>query len=258
MTALAFGGALALAVLVGVSLGLLGGGGSILTVPILTSVGGVEPRAAIASSLLIVGVTSAVGLLQHARAGRVRWRVGLPFGAAGIAGSLAGGALGAAVPEPLLMLLLAAVMVAAAVAMLRRRDRVDPTAPAAPPRSRPWAILLLGVGVGLLAGLVGAGGGFLIVPALLLFAGLPAAAIGTSLLVIAMQSLAGLAAQPALAEIPWGLVLPFLGLAIAGSFVGAALTTRIPARALRIGFAVLVLAVAAWLIAQQLIAFVTT
>ncbi|MEU2203816.1 sulfite exporter TauE/SafE family protein [Microbacterium oleivorans] len=241
---------LALALLVGISLGLLGGGGSILAVPILTAVGGVEPRAAIASSLLIVGTTSALGLLQHARAGRVRWRVGVVFGAAGVVGALVGGLLGRTLPPGVLMVLLAGTMIAAAVAMLRRRPRHDRAEPARP---RIALVLVLGTVVGSLAGLVGAGGGFLIVPALILLAGLPAsAAIGTSLLVIAMQSLAGLAAQPALPDIPWALVLPFTAIAVAGSFLGSALTGRIPERALRTGFAVLVLSVAVALLVQQL------
>ena len=241
---------LALAVLVGISLGLLGGGGSILTVPILTAVGGVDPQAAIASSLLVVGPPRAIGLLQHARAGRVRWRVGLVFGAAGVVGALGGGLLGGMLPPGVLMVLLAGTMIAAAVAMLRRRPRHDQAEPARP---RIAQVLMLGAAVGTLAGLVGAGGGFLIVPALILLAGLPAsAAIGTSLLVIAMQSLAGLAAQPALPDIPWALVLPFTAIAVAGSFLGSVLTGRIPEHALRTGFAVLVLAVAVALLVQQL------
>lgn len=240
---------LALALVVGISLGLLGGGGSILTVPILTGIAGVEPRVAIASSLFVVGATSAVSLVQHARGGRVRWRVGLLFGAAGIAGALIGGLLGGLLPPAVLMLLLAATMVAAAIAMLRRRDRSAADDEAAP---RVMRTLLLGVGVGILAGLVGAGGGFLIVPALIVLAGLPAAAaIGTSLLVIAMQSLAGLAAQPAFFDIPWDLVLPFTAIAIAGSFAGSALTGRIPDRVLRRGFAILLLVVAAGMVVQQ-------
>lgn len=248
MTITATIAALALAVPVGISLGLLGGGGSILTVPILTAVAGVEPRAAIASSLLVVGATSAVSLVQHVRAGRVRWRVGVPFGAAGVVGSMGGGLLGGLLPASVLMLLLAGTMIAAAVAMLRRRGR-----PAEEASPRSVLILILGAAVGVLAGLVGAGGGFLIVPALIVLAGLPAsAAIGTSLLVIAMQALAGLVAQPAVADIPWQLVLPFTATAIIASFIGSALTGRIPERALRAGFALLVFAVAVALLLQQL------
>lgn len=254
MTGLAVAAALGLALLVGVSLGLLGGGGAILTVPILTAVAGVEPRAAIASSLLVVGVTSAVGLVQHARAGRVRWRVGALFGAAGAVGAVVGGLVGAQLPTMLLMLGLAATMVAAAIAMLRRRDRSHDEAPAAP---RTALLLLQGLAVGALSGLVGAGGGFLIVPALVLLAGLPAAAaVATSLMIIAIQTLVGLAAQPGLADVPWPLVLPFTAIAILGSFLGSTLTGRIADRHLRRAFAALVLVVAAGILAQQLLPLV--
>lgn len=250
MTALAITATLGLALLVGVSLGLLGGGGAILTVPILTAVAGLESRAAIASSLLIVGATSAVGAVRHARSGRVRWRVGALFGGAGILGALAGGLIGGLLPAALLMLLLAATMIAAAIAMLRGRG----AATGEPDERMPTArILLLGAAVGSLSGLVGAGGGFLIVPALILLAALPTAvAVGTSLMVIAMQTLTGLATQPGLADIPWALVVPFIVIAVAGSFLGSALTGRIPDRALRIAFAVLVLVVAAVIVLQQL------
>jgi uncharacterized protein len=254
VSGLAVAAALGLALLVGVSLGLLGGGGAILTVPILTAVAGVEPRAAIASSLLVVGATSAVGLLQHARAGRVRWRVGALFGTAGAVGAVVGGLVGARLPTTLLMLGLAATMVAAAIAMLRRRDRSPDEAPAAP---RAALLLLQGLAVGALSGLVGAGGGFLIVPALVLLAGLPAAAaVATSLMIIAIQTLVGLAAQPGLADVPWPLLLPFTAIAILGSLLGSTLTGRIADRHLRRAFAVLVLVVAAGILAQQLLPLV--
>ncbi|WP_404313218.1 sulfite exporter TauE/SafE family protein [Agrococcus terreus] len=254
MTPLAVAAALALALLVGASMGLLGGGGAILTVPILTTVAGVEPRAAIAASLLVVGLTSTAALVPHARAGRVRWRIGAAVAPAAILGALAGGLLGGAVPPVALLLLLAATMTTAAVAMLRRRRRE----PRADTRPRTWLLLLLGLGVGVLSGLVGAGGGFLLVPALVLLAGLPTGvAAATSLLVIAVQTLAGLVVQPGVDDVPWALALPFAGLAIAASLVGATLTGRVPERALRIGFAILLLAVAAGLALQQLLHLLT-
>lgn len=188
-------GTLLLAVIVGISLGLLGGGGSILTVPILTYVVGMDAQEAIAASLFIVGTTSAVSTLSHARAHRVRWRTGLVFGAAGMAGAFVGGLLGGFVPGTVLLLLFAAMMIATATAMIRGRSRrtaaVDDAA-----RPLPVARLVLdGFLVGIATGLVGAGGGFLVVPALTLLGGLPVAvAIGTSLLVITMKSFAGLGA----------------------------------------------------------------
>ena len=114
---------IALAVFVGISLGLLGGGGSILTVPLLAYVAGLDAKQAIATSLLVVGVTSAVGAITHARAGRVRWKVAAVFGAAAMAGAYAGGRLAHFVPGNILLIAFAMIMIAAAMAMLRgRRD----------------------------------------------------------------------------------------------------------------------------------------
>src|SRR6478735_4657991 len=110
-----------LAAFVGVALGLLGGGGSILTVPLLAYVAGLDAKQAIATSLLVVAVTSAVGAISHARAGRVQWRTGLMFGAAGMAGAYAGGFLAQFIPGRVLLIGFAIIMIGAAVAMLRGR-----------------------------------------------------------------------------------------------------------------------------------------
>lgn len=242
--------ALLLAVVVGVSLGLMGGGGSILTVPILTYVLGMEPREAIAASLFVVGVTSAVSVITHARAGRVRWGTGLVFGGAGMAGAFLGGLAGGHIPGPVLMVLFAGMMIATAIAMLRgRRGGADAAADRALPLGR---ILLDGLLVGVATGLVGAGGGFLIVPALNLLGGLPmAVAVGTSLLVIAMKSFTGLAGYLLSVQIDWPLVLGFTGAAVLGSFAGAAVAGRIPERALRRGFGIFVLVVGAFVLIQE-------
>ena len=144
----------ALAVVVGVTLGLLGGGGSILMVPLLVYVAGLDAKAAIATSLVVVGVTSAVSVFGHARAGRVRWRTGLIFGAAGMGGALVGGLLGGHLPGQLLMGAFAVMMVATAVAMLRGRKAVDPSA--ADHELPIGRVLLDGAVVGLVTGLVGA------------------------------------------------------------------------------------------------------
>jgi hypothetical protein len=166
MTALA----IALAVLVGLTLGMLGGGGSILTVPLLVYVAGLDAKAAIATSLLVVGVTSAVGAVSHARAGRVQWRTGLIFGAAGMVGAYTGGRVAHYIPGEILLLAFAAMMIATSVAMLRGRREVEA---AKVHHQLPVArVLLDGVVVGLVTGLVGAGGGFLVVPALALLGGL--------------------------------------------------------------------------------------
>lgn len=246
--------ALLLAVLVGLSLGLLGGGGSILTVPILTYVLGMEPRAAIASSLFIVGVTSTVGLMTHARARRVRWKTGALFGIAGMVGAFTGGFIGDWIPGPVLMILFAVMMIATATAMIRRRtpsanEMQAQNDGAGLPLAR---ILPVGFLVGLATGLVGAGGGFLIVPALNLIGGLPmAAAVATSLLVIAMNTTSGLTGALMSVPLDWPIVLAFTGVAVAGSLLGARLTGRIPERALRRSFGVFVLAMGVLVLTQE-------
>ena len=233
---------LLLAVLVGVALGLLGGGGSILTVPLLVYVAGLEAKEAIATSLLVVGVTSIAALVPHARAGRVRWRTGAIFGVAAMAGAYAGGRVAEFIPGTVLLVAFALMMVATAVAMIRgrRADAGGPgeAAPGGSARELPVKLVLLeGVVVGLVTGLVGAGGGFLVVPALVLLGGLPMpVAVGTSLLVIAMKSFAGLAGYLSSVSIDWGLALAVTGMAVIGSVVGALLSGRVPQDRLRQAF----------------------
>ncbi|GAC57801.1 hypothetical protein GOHSU_25_00360 [Gordonia hirsuta DSM 44140 = NBRC 16056] len=250
---------LVLAGLVGISLGLLGGGGSILTVPILTYVLGMEPRAAIAASLFIVGTTSAVSMIGHARSGRVRWKTGLIFGAAGMAGAFAGGLIGGFISEIVLMVLFAIMMIVTAGAMLRGRKSGRPEDPAVEHKPPVLRILLDGFLVGIATGLVGAGGGFLVVPALNLLGGLPmAAAVGTSLLVITMKSFAGLGGYLFSVHMEWAITLAFTAMAIAGSFVGVALAGRIPEKALRTGFGVFVLVMGVFVLAQEVPALVSS
>ncbi|MFP2961615.1 sulfite exporter TauE/SafE family protein [Myxococcus sp. 1LA] len=235
--------------LVGVLLSLLGGGGSILTVPLLVYVLDVEPRTAIAMSLVVVGVTSASGAVLHAREGRVHWRTALLFGTGGMGGAFLGGQLNPYLAPDVLLLLFACVMVAAAVAMLRRRD-AEPLANSAPVLPVP-RVLAQGATVGALSGLVGAGGGFLIVPALTL-AGLPTpAAAATSLVVIALQCAAGLTGHLGHLDLPWMLTGEILLAAMAGSVLGGRLAGHVPPAMLRKGFAVFVLATACFLMAAQ-------
>ncbi len=244
--------ALVLAVLIGVSLGLLGGGGSILTLPILTYAIGMETKEAIAASLFVVGVTSASSVISHARAGRIRWRTGVVFGAAGMVGAFLGGRAAAYVPGVVLMLLFAAMMLATAIAMLRGRRAVTPARAADLAIAR---IVVQGGVVGLVAGMVGAGGGFLVVPALVLLGGLPIElAIGTSLLVISMQSFAGLAGHLAHVDIDWMITLAVTAFAVTGGLLGGKLAGRIPGDLLRRGFGVFVLLMAAFVVSQELAA----
>jgi uncharacterized membrane protein YfcA len=245
---------LALSVVIGLSLGVLGGGGSILTVPILVYVAGFEAKEAIAASLFVVGVTSAVSVLSHARGGRVMWRTGLIFGAAGMAGAFVGGLLGGHIPGQILLIAFAIMMVATSVAMLRGRKKKNNDAGAAPvkhdlPLGR---VLLDGAVVGLITGLVGAGGGFLVVPALALLGGLPmSVAVGTSLVVIAMKSFAGLAGYLTTVQLDWGITLGVTAAAIVGSLVGSKLAGRIPEAALRKAFGWFVLAMGTFVLIQQ-------
>lgn len=245
MTALA----VFLAVFVGISLGLLGGGGSILTVPLLVYVAGMDAKEAIATSLFVVGVTSAVGAITHARAGRVRPKVAAVFGVAAMAGAYGGGRLAHLVPGNILLIAFAVIMIAAAVAMLRgRRDIGDESAGPLPVVK----IVLQGAVVGMISGLVGAGGGFLLVPALALLGGLPMpAAVGTSLVVISMQSFAGLAGHLATDPIDWKLAGAVTAAAVLGSILGGLLTSRVDPTALRKAFGWFVLAMAAVVLAEE-------
>jgi uncharacterized membrane protein YfcA len=239
--------AIAIAAVVGVALGMLGGGGSILMVPLLTYIGGLDPKQAIATSLLVVGVTSAVGAIGHARAGRVRWSVGLMFGVAGMAGAYGGGLLARFVSGTALLAGFGILMAVAAVAMLRERvDRSEAD------RASARRLVALGLTVGVVMGLVGAGGGFLLVPALTLFGALSMpAAVGTSLVVIAMQSFAGLAGHLAGTPIDWRLAGLVTGAAVMGGLVGGRLTAMVEPDTLRRGFGWFVLAMSSLILATE-------
>lgn len=239
--------ALALSVLIGVTLGLLGGGGSILTTPLLIYVVGMEPKTAIATSLLVVCVTSVAGMAQHARRGNVEWRTGLVFGIAGMVGAYAGGFATQWIPDKVLMGLFAGLMVVTALAMLRGRKTVDAAEPQPVPKT-----LLIGFLVGAVTGLLGAGGGFVIVPALALLGGLPMPkAIGTSLLVIAVNTLAGFAGHVTHATVDYRLAASLSAAAVIGSFLGSALSSRVKPAILRRGFAFFVLAMGCFVLFQQ-------
>jgi uncharacterized membrane protein YfcA len=248
-----------LSVAIGVALGVLGGGGSILTVPILIYALGVEEKSAIASSLLVVGVTSAAAAFQHARAKNVVWPVAVVFAATAMAGAYFGGRVSVFIPSRALLVLFALMMLATAVAMWRGRRSLSRTSPPERTttralRSLPFATIALeGLLVGAVTGLVGAGGGFLVVPALVLFAGLSMRqAVGTSLVVIAVKSFAGYAGYAHHVDIDWTLTATVAVAAVFGSIVGAPFATRVPDRVLKKGFAVFVVATAVFILIQQL------
>jgi len=229
-----------LAAMIGLALGLLGGGGSILTVPVLVYVLGVDAKAAIAMSLVIVGATSMVGAALHGRLGNVRLGVTAVFGPIAMLGAYAGAKLAALLSGEVQLALLALVMLVAAGSMLRSARADIGTAAS----SRPVLLAIAAIGVGILTGLVGIGGGFLIVPSLVLFARLPMReAVGTSLLVIAMNSAAGLAGYLGAVPLDWTFLLRFTAAAAFGAMVGTALGARVPQATLKRGFAVFLFAV---------------
>ncbi|MFE1546212.1 sulfite exporter TauE/SafE family protein [Streptomyces sp. NPDC058718] len=243
----------AAALLVGLSLGTLGGGGSILTVPLLVYLAGQDTKEAVATSLFVVGVTSLAALIPHARAHRVRLRTGLLLGAFSMAGAYGGGRLAAYVPDTVLLVGFAVMMLATAVAMLRTSRRGRGYARPARGDLRLRRVAAAGLAVGAVTGLVGSGGGFLVVPALAVLGGLPmGAAIGTSLLVIALNSFAGLAGHLSGATIDWRLALTVTAAAVIGSLAGGRLTGRVPQGALRTAFGWLVVTMGTFVLAQQL------
>lgn len=238
-------------IVIGLLLGLTGGGGSILTVPLLVYIVGLDAKVAIATSLLVVGLASLAALLQHSRAGNVHWRTGIIFGLAGMAGAYSGGRVAQFIADALLLLLFAGVMIGSGVAMLRKRQRAGGAAAAAHhvvPRN--WfKVVADGFVVGIVTGLVGAGGGFLVVPALALLGGLPMhAAVGTSLLVIAMKCFAGLAGYVAHVPIDMQSAAIVGGLAMVGTLLGSRLARSVSGSQLQTGFGLFVLLVAAVLI----------
>jgi len=246
--------------LIGLSLGALGGGGSILAVPALVFVAGESPSAATSTSLVVVGVAAAFGAHSHWRHGRVRVGPGVTFGLVGVAGSLAGSALNRRLDGDVLLLGFAGLIVVAAWRMTAAPAEDEPvepveggravavrTRPAPLTRARLVRIVAAGTGVGFLTGLFGVGGGFVVVPALALLLEFPMPiAVGTSLLVIAMNSAVALAARAGAGAFEWGTTLVFCAAAVAGVHAGRHLSDRLDAGATRHAFAGLLLAVAAY------------
>ena len=236
-----------LALGIGLVLGLVGGGGSILTQPVLHKILGLSADAAIVLGYPIVGVTALVGAVRHLRAGTITLAGTVPMGVAAMAGAWAGTRLVAVlgIAGETRFLLLAGTMVVAGAAMLRDVIRDHPPVPK---DRHPAALLLTGVAVGALTGVVGVGGGFLMVPALVLLGGLPMRlAVGSSLVVISMSTALAFALQRHDAPIDWTLGLPFLALTITGMLVSSAIVHRIPTRPLKGAFALTLLIVGALL-----------
>jgi uncharacterized membrane protein YfcA len=239
---------------IGLALGLVGGGGSILALPVLVYVLGEPVKDATTESLLIVGTTALLGALDHARIRRVRWRTAVSFGVAGIVGAIGGTALNQRVGSSAILLGFAVLLLAAAVAMLRGRG--EPGRPEVAPHGRGLRlrVIPLGLGTGVLTGFFGVGGGFVIVPALTLLLGVPlTAAVGTSLLVIAITSSAAFGAHISGGSIDWAIAGAFTATSVAGALAGARLGRRLPARRLAQVFAWLVVCVAVVIAAESLV-----
>ena len=252
--------------IIGISLGLIGGGGSILTVPVLVYLFGVEPVLATAYSLFIVGASSLVGAWPKYKQGFVNLKTAIIFGIPSIASVFAtrkflvpaipaelGEFAGIAITKSLLMMLLFAVlMVAASFSMIRSKPTKAAVAEGEQKFNYPM-ILLEGALVGILTGLVGAGGGFLIIPALVMLSKLPMKqAVGTSLLIIAAKSLIGFTGDLGTRTMDWTLLISVTALAIAGIFIGDKLSKRIDGNKLKTGFGWFVLVMGLYIIAQQL------
>jgi uncharacterized membrane protein YfcA len=246
------------ALLVGLVLGLLGSGGSILTVPVLVYLVGEPNKLAIAESLGIVTLISFVGALPFVYRGQVSWRNVLLFGLPGMIGAYLGAYLSQFMPGALQLVIFAGVMLLAA-AMMMRRTVPDP---GDAPLRLYWKVMLDGFGVGVLTGLVGVGGGFLIVPALVLLGGLPMhLAIGTSLFIISVKSVSGFVKYidvlgEAGLSIHWDLVLIFSAIGIVGSFIGGKVGAYVPQARLKRGFAVFLILMGVVILWQNLAAMV--
>jgi uncharacterized membrane protein YfcA len=256
-----------LAILVGVSLGLIGSGGSILTVPILVYVMGVDPVLATAYSLFIVGATALVGGIQNARDGRVDFKTALIFGIPSIiAVYITRAYLVPVIPESVftlfdfevtkpifLMVIFAIVMVAASITMIKPQKNKQLGEEIPMSYNYPM-ILLEGSVVGVLTGLVGAGGGFLIIPALVLLAKMPMKkAVGTSLFIIAAKSLIGFTGDLKGSEvIDWKLLLLFTTASVFGIIIGILLAKKIPGEKLKTSFGWFVLVMGIYIIVKEL------
>ncbi|VEP15041.1 putative membrane transporter protein [Hyella patelloides LEGE 07179] len=260
---------------IGLSLGLIGGGGSILAVPILIYVMGVAPKAAIAMSLAIVGIVSLIGAIPHWLQGNVNLRIAAIFAPAAMVGAYLGASLASFpfITETFQLICFGLVMVIASVLMIRKDSKSSQkqkafsakksdlsfrhqskglTLPSACMHRHGLAIPLEGLGVGILTGFVGVGGGFAIIPALVLLGGIPMKeAIGTSLLIIAFKSATGFLGYLSQVELDWNLVSSFTIAASLGTLAGAYLTGFIDAKNLQKGFGYFVLAVAVFVLIKR-------
>lgn len=254
-------------ILIGVTLGLIGGGGSILTVPVLVYLMGVDAVAATAYSLFIVGATSAVGSVQYFRKGLVNIKTAIVFGIPSIiAVFLTRAFIVPSIPKEimtvgnfvvtksiLMMLLFAILMIAASYSMIKKTKKAEEDTVVKQSFNYP-VILIEGFVVGMLTGLVGAGGGFLIIPALVVLSKLPMKeAVGTSLVIITAKSLIGFFGEGAETTIDWQIILMVTAFAVIGIFIGTFLSKKIDGAKLKPAFGWFVLVMGIYIIIKETI-----
>jgi hypothetical protein len=239
-----------LGIAIGLSLGLLGGGGSILTVPALVYLVGLEPQVAVSTSLAIVGANSLIGAFFRRKDGSLNGRVALLFGGTGMLAAYLAAGLSKHLPESLLLSIFAGLMLLVGAMMITRRNADHPSATGG---RRFWVVLASGLGVGTLTGLLGVGGGFLIVPALVMLVGLPMGqAVGTSLVIIAANSLAGFLGHLGQGHIDLPVTITFIIAGFAGALAGTRLCQRLPANRVRQAFGGFVILLSVFLFVDNL------
>ena len=245
----------------GMLLGVFGSGGSIITMPALLYLLDVEPKTAIAMSLGIVAITATITAVQHWYKGNVNLRITAIFGLFGVIGTFAGAKLGVITPVFIQLSVFAIIMYAAAWKMLKPAPKHKSVGAACAECADGFCddldykeIAMHGIAVGILTGIVGVGGGFLIVPALVLLSGLPMKkAIGTSLAIVSLKSFAGFAGYAGAVAIDYSMMAVFSLIAITGSLVGSQIAHYLPANQLKKGFAVFLLLVASYILIKQII-----
>lgn len=258
---------LSLSVVIGLVVGLLGAGGSIMTTPLFVYVQHMTPVEAIASSLLVVAAASAFALVRHGMRGHIQWRTGFVFGISGMLSAFVGGQVGSHLPGEILLFAFSIIMAITGFAMIRRRKEAIVATSNQPRTSR---LILDGALVGFVTGIVGAGGGFMVVPALVLFGGLAIKdAIATSLLVVIMKCLGAFAGfvlkfnRESLISLNSNISFDFTIILLAivgasvGSIIGSMFSTRVKAEKLNIAFGWFVIAVAAFMFIENLTGSVT-
>ncbi|GAB4417746.1 MAG: sulfite exporter TauE/SafE family protein [Bacteriovoracaceae bacterium] len=250
--------AYALALVVGLSLGLLGGGGSIITVPILVYVIGMTPKLAVASSLVVVGSTSLIGSISHFRAGNLELKTGAIFGSIAMVGAyLSAKTIAPMIPGAFQLIMFATIMLMASIFMLKGRKVIETNQEN---KELPVVqLLIFGSIVGIVTGLVGVGGGFLIVPALHLLAKVPMKkAVGTSLLIIAANSFSGYLGYISQVQLDWSFMLFFIAFTALGILLGSWLVKFIPAENLKKAFGVFLIFMGIYILYKERSRLMTT